>query len=127
MLRRDEATARVKTLDAELKSLGIDRETITFGPRTDGLPRTRVIVAIALTIISAVIAAFAVGLRHHPVEFLRVGGAALGAHAICAPGRGHHAELPASDDLLRLACIVGGLAHATTSRSLMRRGARRPD
>ena len=61
MLRRDEATARVKTLDAELKSLGIDRETITFGPRTDGLPRTRVIVAIALTIISAVIAAFAVG------------------------------------------------------------------
>ena len=41
--RRDEAAARVKTLDAELKFFDVDRETITFGPRTDGLPRTRLI------------------------------------------------------------------------------------
>jgi hypothetical protein len=59
--RRDEAAARVKTLDAELKFFGIDRETITFGPRTDGLPRTRIIVAIAITLITAAIAAFATG------------------------------------------------------------------
>ena len=59
--RRDEAAARVKTLDAELKFFGIDRETITFGPRTDGLPRTRLIVAIAITLIAAAIAAFATG------------------------------------------------------------------
>ena len=59
--RRDEAAARVKTLDAELKFFGIDRDTITFGPRTDGLPRTRLIVAIAITLIAAAIAAFATG------------------------------------------------------------------
>ena len=59
--RRDEAAARVKTLDAELKFFDVDRETITFGPRTDGLPRTRLIVAIAITLIAAAIAAFATG------------------------------------------------------------------
>ncbi len=56
-----ELRGRKQVIEREMVNLGLSSEMVVFTPRSDMNPRMRKIVAIALTLLAAVVAAFATG------------------------------------------------------------------